>query len=218
MIDLPHIAFELTDACNLQCRYCYNIWKIPGAERKSFNSYKKALQTLKKIFSQANVKNVAFTGGEPFLAERLLELALFCRMENKSVTMITNGSLGKKEEYRLLLKMGVQLFELPIHSSNPKIHDAITRTNGSWEKSLKSVQIISELGGYVVPVIVVTAWNVEGIGDTLDFIHSLGLKRIMLNRYNIGGEGVKNPTEISATPLRMGRNLFVSLSPPSTVL
>ena len=199
-ITLPHIAFELTDACNLKCRYCYNIWKIPGAKRTAFNSYNKAKQTLKRTFEQADVTNVTFTGGEPFLAKRLLELALFCRMENKSVTVISNGTLGKENEYELLLKMGVQLFELPIHSADPLIHDHITCVKGSWEKSQKSIRCISDLGGYIVPVIVITAMNVEYIGDTLDFIHSLGLKRIMMNRYNIGGAGVANPEKISATP------------------
>ena len=131
-IELPHIAFELTDACNLKCRYCYNIWKMPNAEHTPFNSYEKAKRTLQRAFKQAEIKNVTFTGGEPFMAKRMLELALFCRMEGKSVTMISNGTLGTKEDYEILLKMGVRLFELPIHSADPLIHDHITCVKGSW--------------------------------------------------------------------------------------
>lgn len=207
---LPHIAFELTDACNLKCEYCYNIWKIPEAEHTPFNSYDKAMQTLKCVFAQAEVKSIAFTGGEPFMAKRLLELALFCRMENKSVTMISNGSLGKEEDYGYFLKMGVSLFEFPIHSANPLIHDTITRVKGSWEKSLNSVRLVTEAGGYVVPVIVITSRNVECLGETLDFIHSLGLNRIMMNRYNIGGNGTKNPEKISATPEQLRKAFRVA--------
>ena len=209
-IDISHIAFELTDACNLKCRYCYNIWKIPGAKHTSFNSYDKAKQTLRRMFEQAEIKNVTFTGGEPFMAKRLLELVLFCRMENKSVTMISNGTIGKKNEYKLLLKMGVQLFELPVHSADPLVHDYITCVKGSWEKSQESIRLISDLGGYVVPVIVVTAMNVEYIGNTLDFIHSLGLKRIMMNRYNIGGAGVEHPEKISATPIQLRKAFAIA--------
>ena len=209
-IELPYIAFELTDACNLKCRYCYNIWKVPGAEHTPFNSYKKAKQTLQRAFEQADIKNVTFTGGEPFVAERMLELALFCRMEGKSVTMISNGTLGTKEVYEHLLKMGVRLFELPVHSADSLIHDHITCVKGSWEKSQQSIRHLSELGGYVVPVIVVTAMNVEHIGDTLDFIHSLGLKRIMMNRYNIGGAGVAHPEKISATPNQLQKAFAVA--------
>ena len=209
-IELPHIAFELTDACNLKCRYCYNIWKMPAAEHTPFNSYKKAKQTLQLAFEQADIKNVTFTGGEPFMAERMLELALFCRMEGKSVTMISNGTLGTKENYELLLKIGVTLFELPVHSANSLIHDHITCMKGSWEKSQQSIRHLSELGGYVVPVIVVTAMNVECIGSTLDFIHSLGLKRIMMNRYNIGGAGVAHPEKISATPNQLRKAFAIA--------
>ncbi len=207
-LPLQHIAFELIDACNLDCRYCYNIWKMPGVERIPFNSYSKAVQTLKQLFKQADIQNVAFTGGEPFLAERMVEVALFCRMEGKSVTIITNGFKGTEKEYKQLLKMGVRLFELPIHSARSDIHDEITRTKDSWKKSISSIQTLIKLGAYIVPVIVVTKLNVEILGETLDFIYGLGLKRIMMNRYNIGGCGLKNPTEVSATPDEL-RKAFV---------
>ena len=209
-IELPHIAFELTDACNLKCRYCYNIWKIPGAEHTSFNSYDKAKQTLQRAFEQADIKNVTFTGGEPFMAKRMLELALFCRMEGKTVTMISNGTLGKEEQYKHLLKMGIRLFEFPIHSADPAVHDYITCLKGSWAKSQESIRTVMKLGGYVVPVIVVTAMNVEYIGETLDFIHSLGLRRIMMNRYNIGGAGVEHPEKVSATPTQLRKAFAIA--------
>lgn len=31
-LHLPQILFETTPSCNLDCRYCYNVWKPPGAE------------------------------------------------------------------------------------------------------------------------------------------------------------------------------------------
>jgi len=198
-LQLSHIAFELTDKCNLGCRYCYNIWKIPGAERNSFNSYEKAIKTLVHLFSQADIKNVTLTGGEPFMAERVKEIALFCRMEGKTVTVISNGFLGTMSDYKSLIAMGITLFEFPVHSANPEIHDYITQVKGSWAKSQASIQSIISLKGYPVPVIVLTKYNVDVLGETLDFIHSLGLKRIMLNRYNIGGNGTADPAAVSAT-------------------
>ena len=86
MLPLQHIAFEITDRCNLNCIYCYNIWKTEKVKHIPFNSYRKAIATLGKLFEQATVKNVAFTGGEPLLAERIAEVILFCRMQGKSVT------------------------------------------------------------------------------------------------------------------------------------
>ncbi|NDV95199.1 radical SAM protein [Dysgonomonas sp. 521] len=206
-LQLSHIAFELTDKCNLGCRYCYNIWKIPGVERKGFNSYKKATEALTLLFSQADIRNVTLTGGEPFMAERFREIALFCRMEGKSVTVISNGFLGTTSDYKSMIAMGITLFEFPVHSADAAIHDNITQVKGSWEKSQASIQAVRKLGGYPVPVIVLTRFNVDVLEDTLEFIHKLGLKRIMLNRYNIGGDGTANPAAVSANHVQL-RNAF----------
>lgn len=199
MVKLSHIALELTDQCNLACKFCYNIWKIPGSKRKSFNSYEKATKTLAKLFMQATVKNVTLTGGEPFMSERIKEIALYCRMQGKSVTIISNGSKASIEDYNDLIKMGITLFELPIHSYKEETHDLITNIQGSWKKSIRSIIYIQQLQGNPVPVIVLTKYNISDLSKTLDFINSLGLKRIMLNRYNIGGNGVSDPSFVSAT-------------------
>jgi radical SAM protein with 4Fe4S-binding SPASM domain len=194
---LNHIAFEITSVCNLNCQYCYNIWKMPDSELKPYNSYKQALKTLKKLFKIADIKNIAFTGGEPLLAERFLEIVLYCRMQGKSITIISNGTYGKQEDYQHLINMGVGLFEIPIHSPTASIHDEMTQLIGSWQKSQDTIRYIIDNKGYVVPVIVLTKFNTAVLQETLEFIASLGLKRIMLNRYNIGGYGLKNPENIS---------------------
>ncbi len=119
---LPHVAFELTPNCNLDCVFCYNIWKIPGSEIKPARvSYKKAIRTLRELFRQADVPHVTLTGGEPLLAERMVEAALFCRMEGKGVTVISNGARGTIGQYEDLVRIGVALFELPVNLPIPSI-------------------------------------------------------------------------------------------------
>lgn len=198
-LQLYNVAFELTDKCNLACRYCYNVWKIPGAEHQPFDSYDKAIKALKQLFLQADVRNVTLTGGEPFVAQRIKEIALFCRMEGKTVTVISNGFKGTADDYSSMIAMGVTLFEFPIHSADEAIHDHITQVRGSWKKSINSIRAVQSMKGYPVPVIVLTKYNVEVLNETLDFIADLGLRRIMMNRYNIGGCGTADPASVSAT-------------------
>ena len=67
------------------------------------------------------------TGGEPFLSQRFHEIVLFCRMEGKSVTIISNGTQGSAADYRQLVRMGVGLFELPVYSVQADIHDRMVQ-------------------------------------------------------------------------------------------
>jgi radical SAM protein with 4Fe4S-binding SPASM domain len=193
---LPYVIFEITSDCNLNCRYCYNIWKMPDAKDPSLNSYKQARKTLSRLFNIANLQHVTFTGGEPFMAERIEELVLYVRMKKKSVTMITNGSSANEERYHTMTKLGVDLFEIPIHSAQAQIHDAMTRVKGSWMNSIHSIKTLLAMDAEVVPVVVITKLNVAGLRETLALIKSLGLRRIMLNRYNIGGEGLREHNQI----------------------
>jgi len=189
-VNLQSIVFEITSDCNLNCRYCYNIWKRPNNKQVSFNSYKNAKKTLKRLFKISDVNQIVMSGGEPFLGERFSELALYCRMNHKNVIIISNGNIGTKQDYSQLVKMGVTLFELPIHSYNSISHDYLTQVSGSWNKTVQSVKSLIELNANVVGVIVLTKVNHSEVEETLLFINKLGIKHVMLNRFNIGGKGI----------------------------
>jgi len=188
--EFPFIVYEVTSDCNLNCRYCYNIWKMPGAGLKEKNTYKKSMKTLKRLFRQVSVNHITFTGGEPMMSERFAELVLYARLKKKDVTIITNGNYASKEEYKQLMDLGVSLFEIPVHSSFATPHDFMTTVNGSWKKAVDTAGFLLENGAVVVPVIVITKANYELIESTLRFISELGMKQIMLNRFNIGGKGI----------------------------
>ena len=75
----------------------------------------------------------------------------------------------------------------------------MTQTKGSWKKVIESVKNVIALKGNVVAVIVVTKLNFLDIDKTLAFINQLGISRVMLNRYNIGGTGIKFIKELVTT-------------------
>jgi len=220
---IPHITFEVTSVCNLKCRYCYNVWKMPGNNSfEQFNSYRQAKRTLKQLFKIADVEHVTFTGGEPFLAERFNELVLFTRMQKKSVAIITNGNVAKEDDYRQMLEIGVNLFEVPLHSPDAKSHEFMTNSPDSWQKSLESIRVLNKLKANVVAVIVITKANYRLVADTLQFLKHEGVERVMLNRFNIGGQGISEKENLWLSHNEMkqaykmasetGKNLGLSLS------
>lgn len=195
---LEHAIIEVTPACNLRCQHCYNHWKSDKSTTAvPANSYRKTFKLLDYLLQHTNVKNIVFTGGEPTLAERFTELVLHTKLAERKVTLITNGN-GPEAIYRQLATMRIDQCEISIHSSNPEIHDRITGIPGSWTKAISTLQLMLASGITVTPIIVVTSVNQAYIAETVRFFYDMGIRHIMVNRYNIGGEGLKH-MHLSAT-------------------
>lgn len=123
---------------------------------------------------------------------------MYAKARNKTVTVITNATLLDDEKIDLLAKLKVDLIEITINSYDKNVHETINGIKGSFDKSVENIKKIKNKGIDVVVPIVVTKYNVEEIEKTLEFIYGLGIKRIMINRYNIGGNGCNEYKEILA--------------------
>lgn len=198
MLPFRHIVFETTQQCNLQCRYCYNVWHVKPETCSQAWTYNRSIKTLKRLLSVADVKHVTLSGGEPFLSERLSELVLFCRLQRLSVSVLSNGTAAGKEEYKDLIRVGTGLFQFPFHSYKPDTHDYLTAAVGSWDRVVQSICSVLELGGNVGAVIVLTRHNAADIRHTLAMLMDMGIRQIMLARFNIGGRGIGNARDLSA--------------------
>jgi len=193
MMKLNNLSFEVTTNCNQKCSYCYNIWKDEnGNNLYNFNSYNQAKRTLNQINKSVDYKHITFTGGEPFLLERFPELVLKARLSGKSVSIITNGSAAKFVDYEMIHKLGISHFQITLNADNAAVHDSMSGISGSWEKTLLTIQNLIKLKSSVVGVIVLTAANYPFLAATINFLWSLGIRRIMLNRYNISKNGVNH--------------------------
>jgi radical SAM protein with 4Fe4S-binding SPASM domain len=118
-------------------------------------------------------------------------------MRGKSVTVITNGTCAGDYDYRSLKEIGVGLVELPILSYRPEIHDQLTQKEGSWRRVIESSEILQDLGVPIVGVVVLTKVNYPDLRETLEFLRNKGIKRIMVNRFNVGGRGIREWQSLS---------------------
>lgn len=201
---LSHLVFEVTSLCNLHCQYCYNIWKRPDQRNPELHSYSQAMKTLKRLFRIAEVDQLSFSGGEPLLAERFAEVVLFCRMKKKKVIIISNGT-APLNDYLTLYELGISLFEFPVHSSQADIHDSMVQQEGAWQKVIEAIRILREQGAKIAVAIVLTRLNFKKLAETLLFLNDLGINQIMLNRFNVGGEGIRHQQklQLSTEELRL---------------
>jgi radical SAM protein with 4Fe4S-binding SPASM domain len=192
---IQHIIFEITQQCNLSCIYCYNHWRRDGYSENQY-TFKQTKQTLKKIFDSIDFQHITFTGGEPFLADGLKEFVLDCRFKKKSVSIISNGTVANVSDYQFLEKLGISLIEIPLHSYLPSIHNSLTCNPASFDKVMESIHFLTKSKIDLCVICVLTKLNMDSFQKTLNFAESLGIKRFMIARYNIGGRGIKNTEDI----------------------
>lgn len=198
---LPNVICEVTTRCNLACRYCYVPWEAPTAPFVALrdDGFAGVERTLNRLFAVARVTRVTLSGGEPLLAERLPEHVLACSLRGAVVNVITNGTVGTREDYRQLLAVGARLFELPLLSAEAAIHDQLTDRPGAWAKVVRSLDDLRDLGAEVVVAVVLTRVNAGGLADCLRYLAGLGVRRVMLNRFNPGGRGLRHLSTLSPT-------------------
>ena len=198
-IDIGFVVFELTDACNQSCRFCYNHFK--GVETKCVveaPDFRQARQTLRRLQREARVANLSFSGGEPMLMPRIHDLILQARAKGSNVNLLTNGTLLKEDDVDIIDDLGVGLVQIPLLSHRAEVHDHITQLPGSWERAMASARRIAERKAeWLTPVFILSKLNAHDIEPTLEMYTSLGVKRIMLNRFNIGGLGRKYAEELT---------------------
>ena len=193
---LPYLVFETCRECNLDCLHCYNYWKSDISTSLPGSTYDQAKRTLRELLRQVKVGSISLSGGEPFMLKGFSELVLFLRMKGVCVNIITNGTVATDDDYRNLSQLKINVFEIPLHSSEPQIHDQITNVKGSWFKTVHSIEFLLNTGCVVCGVFVPTKINISTAEVTINFLESLGIRHLMMNRFNIGGNGIKHIKEL----------------------
>jgi sulfatase maturation enzyme AslB (radical SAM superfamily) len=155
-VRLTALWIQLTGTwCNLQCTHCLNAsgprepWLHPldGAE---------ARRTIDEA-ERLGVKEIYFTGGEPFLHRDILPL-LEHSLTVAPTTVLTNGTLITAPVADALAALArAAAYSLEIRVSlddvDPALNDRV-RGAGAWRKAVRAVRRLSERG--LVPIVAAT--------------------------------------------------------------
>lgn len=198
-LELGVVVFELTDACNQACKFCYNHFKgAPGYCAPEPPDFRMAERTLKKLLKEASIASLSFSGGEPMLLPHIHDLVLKARFAGSNVNVLTNGTLLKDEDIAIFNDLGVALIQIPILSTDAAVHDALTSLPGSWERATTAARkVAAKRAGWLAPVLILTHQNLATIEPTLELYAELGATNILVNRFNIGGLGIGNARELA---------------------
>ncbi len=150
---------EVTERCNLHCRYCFarggEVSKEPGIEELK--------QAVKDIVRQCGRPLLQLSGGEPTLRNDLDELVRFAKEAGCSyVQLNTNGiRLAEKPDYvKRLAEAGLDIVFLQFDGTSDAVYETL-RGAALLEVKKEAIRICSEqqIGVTLVPTVV------KGVND-----------------------------------------------------
>ncbi|HUM17868.1 MAG TPA: radical SAM protein [Candidatus Nitrosotalea sp.] len=169
--------------CNLECRHCINASgpRAPWLKPLDAATVRRALAEAEA----AGVKEVYFTGGEPFLHGELMPL-LERALEVAPTTVLTNGTLiGPEQADALAALAGRAPYSLEIRVSlddTDRDRNDRVRGAGAWAQAVEAVRLLRARG--LLPIVTATEITHDehpaapGMYERFrDFLHAQGVDR-----------------------------------------
>jgi len=128
------IVIELTNACNLNCYYCY--------QRHSRKTNELTTSQWVRILGQladAGTMYLVFSGGEPFTRHDIFDLIGEARRLNFAVGLISNGLLIDDRAADRLASLGILDIGISFHAADAGLHDELSGFPGSFDHARSAV-------------------------------------------------------------------------------
>jgi len=168
----------LTPRCNFKCPYCRG-HKAMSRDCSKDISFDLAVNTLNYWITDG-LRNVRFSGGEPTLYPKLVDLVRICKKGNVQRIAISSNGSSTFDLYEKLIEEGVNDFSISLDSCCSSFGNAMTGVEGNqWEKVIENIPKIAKLT-YVTVGVVLTENNVHQTKDIIEFAHNLGVADIRI--------------------------------------
>jgi SynChlorMet cassette radical SAM/SPASM protein ScmE len=176
------VDIDITNRCNLRCRYCYH-FESAGDAGKDLP----AAEWL-RFFEELNrcaVTEVTLAGGEPFIREDLKEIIGGIVRNRMRFQILSNGTLVTDETAAFLLSTKrCNYVQISIDGSAPESHDAM-RGKGSFEKALQGLMTLRRHGVRSAVRVTLHRKNVNDLAG----IAKLLLEDLRLSSFGINAAG-----------------------------
>ena len=183
--DYPVLSeIALTYRCNLKCDFCYAGCNCTANPARSSNEMKagEIERSLRKLFHEAKVPSVSFTGGEPLLVPELPRFVSFAKKLGMRVNLITNGTLLTQQAAEELAAAGLDSAQVSIEGVTSGTHDLIVHSRGAFERSVAGVKYLKGAGIFTHTNTTITRANLEECLAFPQFVREgLGNSRFSMN-------------------------------------
>ncbi len=131
--------WELTYKCNLGCRHCYAAGRKDGKEF----SYEEARPIIDELRDMGCLYLI-FSGGEILMRDDFFDIASYARGQGFALRLMTNATLIDEAVSEKIASLYPLAVETSIYAADKDLHDAITSSAGSFDKTIKAARLLKE--------------------------------------------------------------------------
>lgn len=164
---LKEVVVELTKQCNLNCLHCGSACpnSKPSGEFTSLE-WKGLIRQLKTM----GASKIVFSGGEPTLKDNFENIIAYTKGVGLKFGIITNGfavskNLAKTIATNKPFAVGVSIDGLK------NTHNLIRRNSESWQRAIRTISHLQELGVQVCVVTTVNTLNYQELPKLAELLH-----------------------------------------------
>ncbi len=185
-----NIMWDMTNRCNLCCMHCYN---KSGKEPCYTDLPDEKMKIIGRHIVEAGIPVVCFCGGEPLLRYPLLiQMTKLLSSNGIVVNMVTNGLLLTKEKVKELRENGINGIQISLDSYIAEIHDKFRGKSGAFQSALNALKLVLDSGIIPEVTFIPTKINYKGVGEVIDILYNLGIKKLNSMPFISMGRGYDN--------------------------
>ena len=185
-----YIDLSVTNACNLNCLYCY-------AEAGPNNNIYMPYETVKKLLDEIEESGVSYiriAGGEPLVHPEINKILNLVGGAKMLSSMSTNAINIDSKMAKTIAQSGLDWVVVSLDGHNKEINNA---TRGGFNQTVRGVRYLLEEGVKTKLACVITQKNYLFISDIIEFAKKLGVDSIGFILFSQVGRAVENKISLS---------------------
>jgi len=170
-------SIEVTRRCSLTCVHCYN--NLPLGDEQAHQTeltYEDHCRLLDEM-AAGGCLWLLYTGGEIFVRKDFLDIHSYAKKAGFLITLFTNATLITPRAAEYLAAWTPFSIEVSLYGRRAATHDRVTGVAGSFDRTLRGVRLLMEVGLPPILKTMVLKPNAHEIWDTKRFVEEeLGLE------------------------------------------
>ncbi len=175
---LASATWEITNRCSLHCVHCCTEAGVSGLPDEL--STAEARAGLDYLFQRWSVREIYFSGGEPFERQDFLSICQHAANLGMRLSVASAGLPVTREVARAVAKLPFDFVHVSLDSAEEKEHDQFRGFRGSHRAALSAIDHLVAAGVEVRVGTVVSRLNWRGLAAIAELCVEHGVKRLNL--------------------------------------